>query len=209
MDSKLAEILFSDYRRKVLGLLLLHPDNAYHVREIARLTNTVAGTLHKELSRLAEAGVLLKQASGNQVLYQANPQCPIYPELLSIVKKTCGVEPVREMNELRNDKSKLVIGGSTVVSRKALQKLAKRFHIRRLVLFGSAARGELKPDSDIDLLVEFEKDRSPSLGGMVEIQDAFASLFGGRKVDVATPSILNNPYRKRAIEKDMEELYAA
>jgi predicted nucleotidyltransferase len=44
---------------------------------------------------------------------------------------------------------------------------------------------------------------------MVEIQDAFSVLFGGRKVDVATPSILNNPYRRRAIEKDMEELYAA
>jgi predicted nucleotidyltransferase len=43
----------------------------------------------------------------------------------------------------------------------------------------------------------------------VEIQDAFEKLFHGRKVDVATPSILNNPYRKRAIEKDMEELYAA
>jgi hypothetical protein len=45
---------------------------------------------------------------------------------------------------------------------------------------------------------------------MVEIQDAFSVLFGGRKVDVATPSIiLNNPYRRRAIEKDMEELYIA
>ena len=81
---------------------------------------------------------------------------------------------------------------------------------RRLALFGSAARGELRPDSDIDLLVEFESGESPSLGGMTEIQEAFAKLFGGRKVGVATPSILNNPYRRRAIEKDMEEkLYAA
>ena len=44
---------------------------------------------------------------------------------------------------------------------------------------------------------------------MVEIQDAFVRLFGGRKVDVATPTILNNPYRQRAIEKDLQELYAA
>ena len=44
---------------------------------------------------------------------------------------------------------------------------------------------------------------------MVEIQAAFSGLFGGRKVDVATPAILNNPYRKHAIEKDMQELYAA
>ena len=77
------------------------------------------------------------------------------------------------------------------------------------MLFGSAVRGNLKPDRDIDLLVEFENGGAPSLGGMVEIQEVFSELFGGRKVDVATPSILNNPYRKRAIEKDMEELYAA
>ena len=44
-------ILFSEYRRRVLGLLLLHPEERYHVREIARLTNTTAGTLHRELSK--------------------------------------------------------------------------------------------------------------------------------------------------------------
>jgi len=103
----------------------------------------------------------------------------------------------------------LVIGHTITVSRAALRELAQRYHIRRLVLFGSAARGELGPGSDIDLLVEFESGKSPSLGGMVEIQEAFAKLFDGRKVDMATTSILNNPYRRRAIEKDMEELYAA
>lgn len=108
-----------------------------------------------------------------------------------------------------SNRDSLVIGGSLVIARAALRKLAQRYHIRRLVLFGSAARGELRPDSDIDLLVEFENGAAPSLGGMVEIQDAFVSLFGGRKVDVATPAILNNPYRQRAIEKDMEEIYAA
>ena len=110
---------------------------------------------------------------------------------------------------MNSDQNRLVIGQTITVSRVALQELAQRFHIRRLVLFGSAARGELRPDSDIDLLIEFEDGAAPSLGGMVEIQDAFATLFDGHKVDVATPSILNNPYRRRAIEKDMEELYAA
>ncbi len=42
----LTSLLFKDYRRRVLGLLLLHPDKKYHVREIVRLTGTVAGTLH-------------------------------------------------------------------------------------------------------------------------------------------------------------------
>jgi len=44
MASKLAELLFRDYRRRVLSLLLMHADKRYHVREIARLTDTVAGT---------------------------------------------------------------------------------------------------------------------------------------------------------------------
>lgn len=108
-----------------------------------------------------------------------------------------------------NDEDRLVIDETLVISRAALGKLAHKFCIQRLMLFGSAARGELKPDSDIDLLVEFERGSSPSLGGMVEIQEAFSTLFDGRKVDMATPVILNNPYRRHAIEKDMEELYAA
>jgi predicted nucleotidyltransferase len=112
-------------------------------------------------------------------------------------------------SQLMSDKDKLVIGGTLVVSRTALRKLAQRYHIRRLALFGSAARGQLKPDSDIDLLAEFENGKAPSLGGMVKISDDFVTLFGGRKVDVVTPAILNNPYRRRAIERDMEELYAA
>jgi len=125
------------------------------------------------------------------------------------LKKRLDVATQQKDEAMTSDRDKLVIGGEIVVSRAALQELAQRYHIRRLDLFGSAARGELKPDSDIDLLVEFEKGRSPSLGGMVEIRDAFVALFGGRKVDVATPAILNNPYRQREIVKNMEELYAA
>ncbi len=81
MSTTLASLLFKDYRRRVLGLLLLHPETSYHVREIARLTDTVAGTLHKELTRLAEAGVLRKATSGNQVRYSADPNCLIDQEL--------------------------------------------------------------------------------------------------------------------------------
>jgi predicted nucleotidyltransferase len=103
----------------------------------------------------------------------------------------------------------LRIGDQLVISRAELKTLAARFHIRKLSLFGSAARGDLRPESDIDLLVEFEPGKAPSLGGMLEISDAFSVLFGGRPVDVATASILENPYRRRAIERDMELLYAA
>ena len=141
---------------------------------------------------------------GNQNHYQEKQDNPVYSELLGIVRKTLQntMVPV-------SDEDRLVIGNTIVISRAALTRLARRYHIKRLVLFGSAARGELTSDSDIDLLVEFEDGHSPSLGGIVEINDDFVSLFNGRKVDIVTPSILNNPYRKRAIENNMEELYAA
>lgn len=126
-----------------------------------------------------------------------------------IVQKILATQRLENNSLKRNDPDKLVIGDEIEVSCSDLMDLVKRFHINRINVFGSAARGELGPDSDIDLLIEFEKSHSPSIGGMVEIQDAFEKLFHGRRVDVATPSILNNPYRKRAIEKDMEELYAA
>lgn len=130
MGSKLAELLFKDYRRRVLGLLLLHPDNAYHVREIARLTGTVAGTLHKELSKLADAGVLVKQSSGNQVHYQANRDGLIFKELASILRKTSGVVDVLA---------------------DALAPLSDKIYMA--FVFGSMASGKASSESDIDLMI--------------------------------------------------------
>ena len=49
----LSDVLFGEYRKRILELLLLHPEHSYHVRELARLTNTSAGTLHKELCVLS------------------------------------------------------------------------------------------------------------------------------------------------------------
>ena len=130
MGSKLAKLLFKDYRRRVLGLLLMHADKRYHVREIARLTDTVAGTLHKELSRLADAGLLLKDTVGNQVLYGANRDCPIFEELASIFRKTSGVTDV--------------LAG-------VLASFSDR--IVAAFVFGSMASGKETAGSDVDLLV--------------------------------------------------------
>lgn len=130
MASKLAELLFKDYRRRVLGLLLLQADKRYHVREIARLTGTVAGTLHKELARLADAGLLLKETVGNQVLYGANQDCPVFEELASIFRKTSGVADVLA---------------------DALEPLSDK--ITAAFVFGSMASGKETAGSDVDLLV--------------------------------------------------------
>ena len=130
MTSKLTGLLFNDYRRRVLGLLLLHPDKKYHVREIARLTGTIAGTLHKELTRLAEAGVLVKETSGNQVLYGADTNCIIFEELASILRKTSGIVDVLA---------------------DTLEPLAGK--IDTAFVFGSVAQGRETAGSDVDLLI--------------------------------------------------------
>ncbi len=80
-SSLLSSLLFGTYRGRVLGLLLLHPDQTYHVREIARLTDTSAGTLNRELDKLAQAGLLVREKIGNQLRYAANRQCPVFEEL--------------------------------------------------------------------------------------------------------------------------------
>jgi predicted nucleotidyltransferase len=153
-------------------------------------------TIKRELDRMTGAGILTLKKIGNQHHYQANPECPVYQELVSITAKILG-----------NDE--MAITDRYKITQSALSRLARRYHIQRLSVFGSAARGQMDENSDIDLLVEFEEGRAPSLGGMVRIKDDFSALFEGRKVDIVTPSILNNPYRRRAIEKELKELYAA
>lgn len=128
--SSLIDLLFKDYRRRVLGLLLLHPEKAYHVREIARLTDTVAGTLHKELFKLAEVGLLNKTIQGNQVSYQANRSSIIFEELASILRKTSGIADV------------------------LTESLAPHLQqIELALVFGSIASGKASENSDIDLLL--------------------------------------------------------
>ncbi|VBB14778.1 nucleotidyltransferase domain-containing protein [Burkholderia stabilis] len=130
MLRSLASTLFSDYRRRVLGLLLLRPDQALHVREIARLTGTTPGTLHKELSKLAEAGILSRDRQGNQVVYRADRSCPIYEELASIMRKTSGMADVLS-------EALLPCAGQIAVA----------------FVFGSVARGQETAGSDVDVIV--------------------------------------------------------
>jgi DNA-binding transcriptional ArsR family regulator len=88
MHQPLASLLFPEYRRRVLGLLLLRPEEALHGREVARRTGLPAGTITRELTKLAEAGLLRREKRGNQQVYSANTSGPIFAELASILRKT-------------------------------------------------------------------------------------------------------------------------
>jgi predicted nucleotidyltransferase len=94
------------------------------------------------------------------------------------------------------------------LSRDALAAFCRKHRIKRLSLFGSAARDDFRPESDVDVLLEFAEDSRASLFDLVELQDELSTLFAGRTVDVATPSILQNPFRRRTVTRDLETLYA-
>ncbi|MEX2523706.1 MAG: nucleotidyltransferase domain-containing protein [Gammaproteobacteria bacterium] len=206
-----ADALFPGIRQRVLGFLFGQPERGFYTAELIRLVGGGSGAVQRELARLAESGLVLVSREGNRKLYRANPASPIHAELCGIAEKALtpaqGYEPGNVGVTRNSGKDVLMIGGRIPVSRQSLASLADRFHIKRLVLFGSAARGELTPDSDIDVLAEFEVGKAPSLGGLSKLRDELGQLFEGREVDLATPAILNNPYRRREIEKDMEVLY--
>jgi len=90
-----------------------------------------------------------------------------------------------------------------------LAELCRKYHVRRLSLFGSAARSELKPGSDVDLLVEFEPESGVTLLDLPALQEELSPLFEHRRIDLVTPEVLENPYRRQTILPDMKTLYAA
>ncbi len=77
---------------------------------------------------------------------------------------------------------------------KILGPFCERHHVLSVSLFGSQLRGTAKPDSDIDLLVEFEPDQEPGLMGIAQMEIELADLFG-RKVDLRTAEDLSIYFR--------------
>ena len=76
-----------------------------------------------------------------------------------------------------------------------LAGLCRRYHIRRLSLFGSVMKGTDRPESDVDLLVEFEQGKEPGLLGLASIEIQLSKMLGGRKVDLRTPQDLSKYFR--------------
>ncbi|MGY2263400.1 transcriptional regulator [Pseudomonas sp. SDO55104_S430] len=126
----LSEALFTTTQQKVLGLLFGKPDRSFYANEIARWAQVGKGSLMRELDRLQRAGVLTMFRQGNQTHYQANPDCPIYAELLGITRKTFGIaQPLRD----------------------ALQPFAEQ--LTWAFIYGSIAKDQANASSDIDLML--------------------------------------------------------
>jgi uncharacterized protein len=81
----------------------------------------------------------------------------------------------------------------------ALAALCQRHGIRKLSLFGSELKGTARPDSDIDLLVEFVEGAKPSLLDMAQIEIELSELLGGRRVDLRTAAELSRYFRDEVV----------
>ena len=126
--------LFTTTQQRVLACLFGQPARSYYANELIKLTGAGSGAVQRELKRLAESGLVTAEMRGNQRHFQANPQSPIFQEMVQIVQKTFGLaQPIRE----------------------ALVSFAD--NIDCAFIFGSVAKKQDTSASDIDLFVISDK----------------------------------------------------
>jgi predicted nucleotidyltransferase len=128
--ASLANLLFGQTRGRILATLYGQPQEAFYVRQLARRVEVSVGSVQRELVTLADAGLIVRSQTGNQVFYCANRDHPVFAELYGLVAKTAGI--FHQLSE-------------------ALAPLAKE--IEFALIYGSCARGEETAESDVDLLV--------------------------------------------------------
>jgi uncharacterized protein len=93
------------------------------------------------------------------------------------------------------------------VSQEQIREFCRKHHIRWMALFGSALREDFRPESDVDVLVEFDPDRVPGLLGMARLARELQALLGGRPVDLRTPRDLSRYFRDEVL-RQAKVLYA-
>ena len=93
------------------------------------------------------------------------------------------------------------------IPREAIARFCRERGIRRLALFGSVIRDDFTPESDVDVLVEFEPDRIPGLFGFAGYQLDLSKLLG-REVDLRTPDDLSNYFRDEVLS-EAQDVYVA
>jgi hypothetical protein len=126
----ISSALFTDSQSRLYVWLFGQPDRAYHLNELRRLTGLGSASLQRELNRLATAGLVDAQAVGNLRRFQANPQSPVYAELVALTRKTLGTVPVL---------------------RDALQPLLP--NLQSAWVYGSVAKQTDTARSDIDVML--------------------------------------------------------
>ena len=83
--------------------------------------------------------------------------------------------------------------------REKLADFCHRHHIRKLSLFGSVLRDDFTPESDVDVLIEYDPQHVPGLFGFVGAELELSEILGGRKVDLRTPAALKRYWREEVL----------
>lgn len=177
----LAGALLTTVQQRVLGLLYGQPDRRFQSGELIRLAASGTGAVHRQLGRLAAAGLVKVTSIGNQKHYQANPASPIFNELHGLIAKTVGlVEPLRRALAPLNDQ------------------------IETAFVFGSVAKGADRGASDIDLMVLSESLDHAALYEALQVAEH--ELARPVNPTVFTPSAWR---AKRAVPDSFAERVAA
>jgi predicted nucleotidyltransferase len=111
-------------------MLYGHVDQSFHLRQLIREVGAGHGALQRELKHLTDMGLIVRRVQGNQVLYQANSQSPIFSEIKSLITKTVGIHDA---------------------IRAALASLGSEIQVA--FVHGSVARQNERANSDVDLMV--------------------------------------------------------
>jgi len=184
--------LFGKTRQAVLDLLYGQTGGSFYTRQILDAVGSGRGAVQRELKNLTDAGIIIRETQGRQVYYRANEKCPIFNELKSMVGKTPGAtEAEREPLDM--------VARRFRVPKERLAEYCRRHHIKKLSLYGSVLRDDFQPDSDIDVLVEF--DGPATFDGYFDLKTYLEQLLG-RPVDLVTEKGLK-PRARRHVEKDL------
>lgn len=91
-------------------------------------------------------------------------------------------------------------------TRQQLEQVCRKYHVRKLSIFGSTLHGNARPDSDLDVLVEFEPGKAPGFA-FASLQRVLSGLLGGN-VDLRTPNDLSRYFRDTVV-KEAKAIYVA
>ena len=179
--TSLADALFTTTQQRVLALLFGQPSRSFFASQLIELTGSGSGAVQRELKRLASSGLVTVNRIGKQKHYQANPDCPVFEELCSLVRKTVAmVEPIRQ----------------------ALAPFAT--NIQRALIYGSVVKGTDTASSDIDLLVVADNLTLEALySGLAPVEEALhrkisPTLYTRKEYDDRRAA--GNPFLTRVLE---------
>ena len=207
-NSNPSATLFGKTRRAVLSLLYGRTDEAFYIRYILRVANAGHGAVQRELKQLTDAGIIRRTVQGRQVYYQANPDTPIFEELKSLVNRSYARDSVPDTIPSQGAATASTgrAGQRIAVPRRRIASFCRRHYIARLAFFGSVLRNDFRPDSDVDVLVEFEPGYVPGFA-IVAMENELSRILG-RKVDLRTPADLSRYFREQVV-REAQVQYAA